>query len=348
MSNISDNFKSDLTNLRNAVNDTIQKSNSFLNSGSRIPKVVIQRINKLLSSLNSSLSNDKNTIVSVNTTLSFEYNENNNASILSNINTLLTSPNVKDIYTSQNNLQYLINYQVNPQIKIIKTDIVNFSTNQSIALIQSLTQLSSYVKTILNNILQNNILPEKTQSKTKYSNNKYSNDISQSIDIQYHPNEQQLLANAAATDVTFGNTLIYDNTGKVISYPSSSVQGNITYYTPGSYPFGTANYVPNYENTMYLSRLTGISTTSAVYNTEKMANGFCSYFENDPLQQEKMCNKLNPHECSSTSCCVTLGGSKCVAGNESGPFFNINYSDAFLLNKDYYYYQRKCYGNCTR
>jgi hypothetical protein len=347
MSNISDNFKIDLTNLRNAVNDTIQKSTNFLNSR-RIPNAVIKNINKLLSSLNTSQTNKTSEIVSINTMLSLNYNPDNNASVLSNINTLLTSPIVKDIYTSQNNLQYLINYQVNPQIKVIKTDIVNFSTNESNALIQSLNQLSSVIKTILNDILQNNPLSEKAQSTTQYSNTKYNNSISQSINTQYHLNEQQILENAAVTDVTFGNTLIYDNTGNVISYPSSSVQGSITYYTPGSYPFGTSNYVPNYENTTYLSQLTGKNTTSSVYNTEKIANGFCSYFENDPLQQEKMCNQLNPNECSSTSCCVTLGGTKCVAGNESGPYFNINYSDVFVLNKDYYYYQKKCYGNCTR
>jgi hypothetical protein len=42
-----------------------------------------------------------------------------------------------------------------------------------------------------------------------------------------------------------------------------------------------------------------------------------------------------------------LGGSKCVAGNEHGPAIQSNYGDAFLKNRDFYYYKSKCYGNCS-
>jgi len=175
---------------------------------------------------------------------------------------------------------------------------------------------------------------------------KYNNDLSKSIDIQYHKTEAQLLSEAQPSDVQFGNTYIYDENGNKIAYPSSSVQGNITYYTPGSYPFGTANYVPNYENSIYLSKLTGLSTTAPVYNTAEMLGGFCSYFRNQPERKEKVCNELPSNECASTNCCVLLGGSKCVSGNENGPTYKTNYGDIFLRNKDFYYYQGKCYGNC--
>jgi hypothetical protein len=124
------------------------------------------------------------------------------------------------------------------------------------------------------------------------------------------------------------------------------VQGDITYYRPGSYPLGTANYVPNYEDSIYLSKLTGQSTTSPVYNTAKMLGGFCSYFEKQPQQKETVCNQLEPNECGSTNCCVLLGGAKCVAGDESGPTYTNNYGDVFLRNKEFYYYQGNCYGNC--
>jgi hypothetical protein len=177
-------------------------------------------------------------------------------------------------------------------------------------------------------------------------NTKYNNDISQLMNIQYHQTEDQLIAEAEPSHVQFGNTYIYDKNGNTIAYPSSSVQGNITYYTPGSYPFGTANYVPNYENSIYLSKLTGLSTTTPIYNTAEMLSGFCSYFQNQPEKKEKVCNQLASNECASTNCCVLLGGSKCVSGNENGPFYKTNYGDVFLRNKDYYYYQGKCYGNC--
>jgi hypothetical protein len=182
--------------------------------------------------------------------------------------------------------------------------------------------------------------------KKKDTITKYDNDISQSIDIQYHKTEDEILEDAQPTDVTFGNTFIYDEDGNKIPYPFSSVQGDITYYTPGSYPFGTANYVPNYENAIYFSKLTGKSTTMPIYNTAKMQGGFCSYFENQPRQIESTCSKLDKNECASTSCCVLLGGEKCVSGNDVGPTYKTNYGDAFLRNKDFYYYQGLCYGNC--
>jgi hypothetical protein len=185
----------------------------------------------------------------------------------------------------------------------------------------------------------NGIIPSNTDTK-------YNNDLSKIIDIQYHKTEAQLMKEAQPTDVQFGNTYIYDKNGNTIAYPSSSVQGSITYYTPGSYPFGTANYVPNYENSIYLSKLTGLSTTTPIYNTAEMLSGFCSYFRNQPEKKEKVCNQLQSNECASTNCCVLLGGSKCVSGNERGPSYKTNYGDIFLRNKDFYYYQGKCYGNC--
>lgn len=175
---------------------------------------------------------------------------------------------------------------------------------------------------------------------------KYQNDISDKINIQYHKTDEELMAEAESTDVHFGNTIIRDSNGNTISYPSSSLQGNITYYTPGSYPFGATNYVPNYEDSIYLSKLTGESTTSPVYNIAKMLGGFCSYFQDHPLKKEETCNQLEPDQCASTNCCVLLGGAKCISGNISGPTYKSNYGDAFLRNKDFYYYQGKCYGNC--
>jgi hypothetical protein len=63
---------------------------------------------------------------------------------------------------------------------------------------------------------------------------------------------------------------------------------------------------------------------------------------------EEKCNAVAPESCASTSCCVLLGGEKCVSGNENGPYMTANYTDYTLTarNKDFYYYQGKCYGNC--
>jgi len=147
-------------------------------------------------------------------------------------------------------------------------------------------------------------------------------------------------------DTQQANTWILDKDGKKISVPWSSVKGDITYYKPGTYPYGPSSYVPNYEDSVYLSRTTGMSTVTPVYNTASMMGGFCTQYKDKPDQLEQVCNSTDLDKCGSTSCCVLLGGTKCVAGDEKGPTMKVNYSDIFVRNKDVYYYQGKCYGNC--
>ena len=56
--------------------------------------------------------------------------------------------------------------------------------------------------------------------------------------------------------------------------------------------------------------------------------------------------ELENNVCASTSCCVLLGGKKCVAGNANGPYMRSHYNDLSLNPKDHYFHQGKCYGNC--
>jgi hypothetical protein len=182
--------------------------------------------------------------------------------------------------------------------------------------------------------------PTKT---TDFSNTKYQNDISKVMDIEYHESEDQLRKRVSDP---IGSTWIYDKEGKKVLYPSTNVQGSITYYTPGSYPFGTSNYVPNYEDSVFLSKITGLSSTMNVKPTAEMLGGFCSFYKNQPDKMEEACKNTDINKCASNNCCVLLGGSNCVSGNESGPYKKTNYGDIFIRNKDFYYYQGKCYGNC--
>jgi len=192
-------------------------------------------------------------------------------------------------------------------------------------------------------ILDANKKPNSPTQTTDFSNTKYQNDISKIMDVQYHESEDQI-RNQASDPI--GTTWIYDKDGKKVLYPSTNVQGSITYYTPGSYPFGTANYVPNYEDSTFLSKITGLSTTMKVKSTAEMLGGFCSFYKNQPDKMEEACKNTDINTCASNNCCVLLGGSNCVSGNEAGPYQKTNYGDIFIRNKDFYYYQGKCYGNC--
>jgi hypothetical protein len=129
--------------------------------------------------------------------------------------------------------------------------------------------------------------------------------------------------------------------------PISPISDTAIYYTPGEYEYGGASYVPTYDESVYMSKLTGMSTTTPVYDSAAMKGGFCSYYANDPAKLEEMCQKTDANSCGSMSCCVLLGGRKCVSGDEKGPTMKSNYGDPGLTVKDNYYYMGKCYGNCV-
>ncbi len=171
-------------------------------------------------------------------------------------------------------------------------------------------------------------------------------DISNNYDITFHADAATIMASdTTSSDLSFGQVRVIDQYGNVVILPSAPVQSPITYYQPGSFPFGASTYIPKYEDSVYLSRLTQLATT-APYVSSNAPKGACELNANYPDKQEEYCRTLDTTTCSSTSCCVLLGGQKCVAGNENGPLFKANYGDFLLRNKDKYYFNGKCYGNC--
>jgi len=118
------------------------------------------------------------------------------------------------------------------------------------------------------------------------------------------------------------------------------------FFEPGSFRNVGKTYVPSYEDSVFLSQLTGLPEYAAVKNTPDQMKGFCTQLGSDKDAWEQKCNSLSPDVCASTECCALLGGSKCVASNVNGPIISSNYSDTTIQNRDFYYFQGKCYGNC--
>ncbi len=173
-------------------------------------------------------------------------------------------------------------------------------------------------------------------------NTKY--DPANYTDVTYHDTPEDIMKQTDGLGLEFGSMTVVDATGKKISYPYVPGQGTPTYYTPGSFVFGPSNYVPNYEDSVYLSRTTGLSTVSTAVPANSVMGGFCSSTDKTAIEQK--CNSIPADQCASTSCCVLLGGTKCVSGDDKGPTMKSNYTDPTILTKDYYYYQGKCYGLC--
>ena len=148
-------------------------------------------------------------------------------------------------------------------------------------------------------------------------------------------------------DPNLGKYWMFDDEGKLIEVNTESNKSPILYYVPGAYKFGASNYVPNYEDSVYLSRTTRESQLTPVVNTASQLGGFCTQYAGNTTKIEEKCAALDLNACASTSCCVLLGGQKCVAGTKNGPKNVANYTDYNLKNRDFYYYQGKCYGNCA-
>jgi hypothetical protein len=125
------------------------------------------------------------------------------------------------------------------------------------------------------------------------------------------------------------------------------VQPPPIYYEPGSYTFGATGYIPDYERSVYLSKTTNESQVENIsLDAPYLEGGFCKQYANSPQNMEQKCQSLDNQTCATTGCCVLLGGQKCVSGDSQGPKMKANYSDTQIENRDYYYYQGKCYGNC--
>ena len=165
------------------------------------------------------------------------------------------------------------------------------------------------------------------------------------LDITYHQDATSILKESTNYSLLSDTIISHDASGNQILIPKN-IEGPSIYYEPGSFKFGSSTYVPNYADSIYLSKITGQANTGKFMDTASTLGGQCEYYKNSPIKIEEVCNATRPDKCASMSCCVLLGGSKCVAGNESGPIMKSNFADIFVKNRDFYYYNGKCYGNC--
>lgn len=71
-------------------------------------------------------------------------------------------------------------------------------------------------------------------------------------------------------------------------------------------------------------------------------DSLCSLYSSQPKELNDKCGSLTEKNCNSTSCCLWLNGSSCVAGNVNGPTFRSkNGKD---IDVKYYSYKNKLTG----
>ena len=92
---------------------------------------------------------------------------------------------------------------------------------------------------------------------------KYSTD---NYNVEYHDSADVWKGKTETMDLSFGNVWVIDASGNKVNIPYSSLSNFTTYNKPGTFTYGASSYVPSYEDSIYLSRSTGLPTVSAYNN----------------------------------------------------------------------------------
>jgi hypothetical protein len=179
----------------------------------------------------------------------------------------------------------------------------------------------------------------------KFDSSKKYEDIISNLDVQFH---DDFTSEKDDYGLPQGTAYTIDKDGKRVALPPTGLKTPVTYFKPQDYIYGSLSYVPNYEDSVFLSRTANMYIGEPIVETASIKAGICNYYKNNPDQLEQACQHTDPNICASTSCCVLLGGAKCVSGSENGPIMKSHYSNTSIPNRDFYYFQSKCYGNCPR
>ena len=179
-------------------------------------------------------------------------------------------------------------------------------------------------------------------SSSQYKSNYHLDDLN----VMYHDSLEDIQTQTGM-DPSANLVTVLDPSGHLIQIPISQTMNDTTYYNENLLKYDPANYVPTYEDTIYFSKLTGLGYQTPIHGTDSQWGGFCSYNKNFPDKIEEKCGKLDNDTCATTSCCVLLGGAKCVAGDQNGPRNKATYNDPNIKRRDKYFFEGKCYGNCV-
>jgi hypothetical protein len=131
--------------------------------------------------------------------------------------------------------------------------------------------------------IERSIEPKNSNSDSKICLNRVNLLKSQKGKKQYDPNDMSAIRNKELTPNE------KEDKQKNFAVDLDLVNPKPVYYEPGSYTFGASTYVPNYEQSVYLSKTTNLSQTTPLDLTPNNTGGFCESMKNDQLSLDKKC-----------------------------------------------------------
>ena len=127
-------------------------------------------------------------------------------------------------------------------------------------------------------------------TKFNYITSNYR-DISNNYDTLFHDDIDTIQKQSDLYDLSFGQILVKDQNGNIVTMPKTNAQDNVTYYNPGEFQFSAAKYVPNYEDSIYLSSIgyrTILGNTSAASSD---CGSMCKAYNDFKYIMDKSCGK---------------------------------------------------------
>lgn len=112
-------------------------------------------------------------------------------------------------------------------------------------------------------------------------------EVSNNYDVEFHSNEEEI-RNRNTEDINFGEVRVRNQYGNIVILPRVETQSSTTVYQPGEFPFGASNYIPNYEDSVYLS---SIGYRSMLGNVKaKSCAGICQAYNEFKSKMNLQCN----------------------------------------------------------
>ena len=122
-----------------------------------------------------------------------------------------------------------------------------------------------------------------------YNTSNYRDNVKDNYNAEFHDKMEDIVKQNKMYDLRFDLTRVIDQCGNMVSLPKTMSQGSVTYYQPGEFPFGAAKYVPNYEDSVYLSSL-GYRTMFGNGNASGSSCGaMCKAYNDFKTKMDKYC-----------------------------------------------------------
>lgn len=123
------------------------------------------------------------------------------------------------------------------------------------------------------------------------STSNYRNTL-ENYNAQFHDEMNNIVKNSKLYDLQYDEVKVKDQNGNIIVLPKTKSQDSITFYKPGEFPFGASTYVPNYEDSVYLSSI-GYRTKFGNTPPKQKCDELCQAYNDFKTKMDTHCPNTN-------------------------------------------------------